>query len=259
MKIKLKSNRAKAIFALIGLLALSATATAMAEKVQAGNVIIEIEGGITPTKLSKKTPTPITLKISGAVKDTEGTRPPALKTLDLEFDKHGMINTKGLATCNPSKLQATTTAAAEKACGKELVGKGTVSAEIKLPEEEPFSAGGPLLIFNGPPQGGKPVLVMQVYAHVPAATTFVTEGVIGKGSRDLRHLDPDPDPDDRRRAGLADLLLGHPPQDLELQGQEAEPALRDLPRRAPLRPRRLQLRRRHLDLGQPGQTVLELS
>ena len=180
MKINSKPPKAKAIFALICLLALIPPAAAMAEKVQAGNLIIEIEGGISPTKLSKTKPTPITLKISGAIKDAEGTRPPALKTLDLEFDKHGMINTKGLGTCSPSKLQATTTAAAEAACRAELIGKGTVSAEIKLPEEEPFSAGGPLLIFNGPPQGGKPVLVMQVYAHVPAATTFVTEGVIGK-------------------------------------------------------------------------------
>jgi hypothetical protein len=180
MRLKLKSRRAKAIAALITLIALTGTATALAATVQAGKIIIEIEGGITPTKLSKKTPTPITLKVNGAVKTTDGSHVPALKTLDLEFDKHGMINTKGLATCSPSKLQATTTAAALKACGKELVGKGSVTAEIQLPEEAPFSAGGPLLIFNGPPQGGKPVLVMQVYAHVPAATTFVTEGVIGK-------------------------------------------------------------------------------
>lgn len=176
-----RSPKAKAILALsISLIALSAAASALAATVQAGNLIIEIEGGITPSKLSKTKPTPITLKISGAVKTADGSHVPALKTLDLEFDKHGMINTKGLGTCNPSKLQATTTAAAEKACKAELIGKGSVSAEIKLPEEEPFTAGGPLLIFNGPPQGGKPVLVMQVYAHVPAATTFVTEGVIGK-------------------------------------------------------------------------------
>lgn len=176
----LKSPKAKAIFALIGLLALSATATALASSVRVGGLEIEIEGKLSPTKLSKKTPTPITLTVSGAIKDTEATRPPALKTLDLEFDKHGQINTKGLGTCSPSKLEATTTKAAEAACKAELIGKGSVSAEIQLPESSPFSASGPLLIFNGPPQGKKPVLVMQVYADVPAPTTFVTEGVIGK-------------------------------------------------------------------------------
>ncbi len=164
----------------VALLALIGAASALAISVQAGKVIIEIEGGITPTKLSKTKPTPITLKINGAIKTADGSHVPALKTLDLEFDKHGQINTKGLATCSPSKLQATTTEAALKACPSSLLGKGTVSAEIALPEQAPFSASGPLLIFNGPPQGKKPVLVMQVYAHVPAATTFVTEGVIGK-------------------------------------------------------------------------------
>ena len=165
---------------LIGALALTVTATALAVPVQAGNVIIEIEGGISPTKLSKTTPTPITLKVNGQIKTADGSHVPALKTLDLEFDKHGTIYTKGLATCDPSKLQATTTEAALKACKSSLIGKGEVSAEIALREQAPFSARGPLLIFNGPPQGGKPVLVMQVYAHVPAATTFVTEGVVGK-------------------------------------------------------------------------------
>ncbi len=162
------------------LLTLTATATALAVSAQAGKVVIEIEGGISPTRLAKKTPTPITLKINGAIKTTDGSHVPALKTLDLEFDKHGTIYTKGLPTCNPSKLQATTTAAALKACPGSLVGKGEVTAEIALPEQAPFNASGPLLIFNGPPQGAKPVLVMQVYAHVPAATTFVTEGVIGR-------------------------------------------------------------------------------
>jgi len=178
---RLWSGKAKVVAALGALIALGASASALGASAQAGNVIIEIEGKLSPTKLSKTKPTPITLTVSGAIKDTEGTRPPALSTLDLEFDKHGTIYTKGLPTCSPSKLQATTTAAAIKACGKELVGKGNVTAEIKLPEQEAFSAGGPLLIFNGPPKGGKPDLVMQVYAHVPAATTFVTEGVIGKG------------------------------------------------------------------------------
>jgi hypothetical protein len=180
MRLKLKSQRGKAIAALVTLIALGATATALAATVQAGNIVISIEGGITPTKLSKTKPTPITLKIEGSIKTADGSHVPPLQTLDLECDRHGQIYTKGLATCNPSKLQATTTEAALKACPSSLVGKGKVSAEIQLPEEAPFSAGGPLLIFNGPPQGAKPVLVMQVYAHVPAATTFVTEGVIGK-------------------------------------------------------------------------------
>ena len=78
MRIKSRSRRAKAIVALTVLFALSATAAALAAEVQAGKIIISIEGGITPAKLSKTKPTPITLKISGSVKTSDGspTSPP---------------------------------------------------------------------------------------------------------------------------------------------------------------------------------------
>jgi hypothetical protein len=168
-------------------LALLAAATAVAsvasgDTVTAGNLTIEVEGQVSPQKLSRTTPTPITLTVSGSVKTTDGSHPPALKTVALEFDKNGGIYTKGLPTCDPTKLTATLTAKAKQICGPALVGTGTVSAQILFPEQAPFNASGPLLIFNGKPKGGKPVLVFHVHADVPAPTTFVTTGVISKAS-----------------------------------------------------------------------------
>jgi len=155
---------------------------AMGETVRYENLIVSIEGGVTPTKLSKRTPTPISLTVSGSIKTADGSHVPALRTLALKFDRHGQIYTKGLPTCTMGKLQSTLTAQAKKACGPALVGTGRVSAQIAFPEQPPFNASGPLLIFNGAPKGGRPVLIFHVYAHVPAPTTFVTEGVIGKAS-----------------------------------------------------------------------------
>jgi hypothetical protein len=167
--------------AAVALIAVVVSAAAAAgETVRAGNLIVEIEGGISPSKLPKATPAPITLKVKGSIKTADGTHVPALKTLALQFDKNGFIYTKGLPTCPASKLQATLTAQAKAACGNALVGTGRVSAEIALPEQAPFNASGPLLIFNGPPQGGKPVLIFHVHANVPAPTTFVTSGAISK-------------------------------------------------------------------------------
>jgi hypothetical protein len=167
---------AAAALALLALLA----AAASGETVKAGNLIVSIEGGISPKKLPKKTPAPITLKVSGSIKTADGSHVPALKTLALKFDRHGQIYTKGLPTCRVGQLESTLTKTAKKVCGDALVGTGRVSAEIALPEQAPFSASGPLLIFNGAPKGGRPVLIMHVYAHVPAPTTFVTTGVISK-------------------------------------------------------------------------------
>jgi hypothetical protein len=184
MRRRLSSKRVR--FTALGLVLLAAVAgvasVASGDTVTSGNLTIEVEGGVTPQKLPKKTPAPITLTVSGSVKTVDGSHPPALKTIALEFDKNGGIETKGLPTCDPSKLTATLTAQAKKVCGPALVGTGTVSADILFPEQAPFKASGPLLIFNGKPKGGRPVLIFHVHANVPAPTTFVTEGVISKAS-----------------------------------------------------------------------------
>ncbi len=154
-------------------------ASASGQTVRAGSLIAKIDGRITPTALPRKAPAPITLKLFGSLGTADGTHPPALKKLDLDFDRHGKLNTRGLATCRPAKLENTLTSQARRICGRALVGTGRVGAEIAFPEQEPFPASGPLLIFNGTPKGGKQVLVFHVYARVPAPTTFVTTAVIG--------------------------------------------------------------------------------
>jgi hypothetical protein len=164
------------------LLTAALIATASAQTVRVGNLVITINGGVTPKKLPKSTPAPIKLRVDGSLATADGTHPPVLQTLYLQFDKHGHLNTKGLPTCTVGKLRSTLTAQAKKVCGDALVGQGRVSAEIALPEQAPFSASGPLLIFNGAPKGSKQVLIFHVYAHVPAPTTFVTTAVISKTS-----------------------------------------------------------------------------
>jgi len=167
------------VAALTGAVSLVASGAA-GEVVRVDNLEVFVDGGITPKKLPKKGQAPITLTVEGKIGTTDGSHVPALKTLDLQFDKAGSIYTKGLPTCTASKLQSTLTTQAKKACGSALVGTGRVSAEIAFPEQAPFDASGPLLIFNGKPKGGKPTLLFHVYAHVPAPTTFVTQAVISK-------------------------------------------------------------------------------
>jgi hypothetical protein len=160
--------------------AVAVAAETAPEEFRVGNLNVKIEGGITPTKLPKNEMAPITLKVGGSIESTDGSHPAALKSLKLEFDKNGSLNTTGLPTCTVGKLVSTLTAQAKQLCGSALVGTGTVTAEIAFPEQAPFSASGPLLIFNGAPKGGKQVLIFHVHANVPAPTTFVTTAVISK-------------------------------------------------------------------------------
>ncbi len=147
--------------------------SATAQVVRFGNLIVTIEGGVSPKALPKREPAPISLQVSGSLRTADGTHPPVIKTIFLQFDKHGQLNTKGLPTCRAAQLKSTTTATAKKVCSEALIGTVSAEAEVALPEQ------GPMLIFNGPAKGNKPTLLIHVYAFVPAPTTFVASVLIG--------------------------------------------------------------------------------
>jgi hypothetical protein len=166
-------------------LAIVVVGSASGATVTAGNLIVSVNGVIGPRALPRSSYAPIRLNVDGSFKTTDGSHVPALKKVALQFDKHGTIDTEGLPTCKVSQLQSTLTAQAREVCGSALVGGGNVSAEIAFPEQAPFTASGPLLIFNGQSKGGKPVLILHVHADVPAPTTFVTTVAITRKSSGL--------------------------------------------------------------------------
>ena len=79
------SRRRRQTIAAIGLgilLAAALTAVAAAEKpttVKAGNLVLTINGGVTPKALPKKEMAPITLNVAGKIGTADGTHPPALR------------------------------------------------------------------------------------------------------------------------------------------------------------------------------------
>ncbi|MFI5028176.1 MAG: hypothetical protein ACHQCF_04240 [Solirubrobacterales bacterium] len=155
---------------------------ALAQTVRAGRLIVTVEGGFTPHKLPKQTPASITLSARSTIRTSDGSHLPALQELTLKFDKHTGVHTKGLPTCDINKLRNTVTKQAKKICSDALIGTGQAGAEIEFPEQPPFFAKAPMLIFNGPPHNGHPVFIFHVYAFVPAPTTFVTTAQIGRSS-----------------------------------------------------------------------------
>src|SRR3954454_13044910 len=107
------SKRIAAALLALGAIGALVISAASADTVRVGNLKITIEGGFTPKKLPKHTSAPITLNVKGDLKTEDGRHPPALKTLDVLFARNGHLNTKGLATCTPAKLQSTLTAQAK--------------------------------------------------------------------------------------------------------------------------------------------------
>ena len=158
------------------------------------------------------------------MKTTDGTHIAPLETISLEFDKAGHLNTKGLASCTVGKLESTTTKTAEKSCKGAIVGKGNVTAEIALPEQPPFGASGPLVVFNGS-KGNKQELILHVYAHVPGGDHVRRPGQDQQGARQVRHQSVHPGPENRQRQRLGDQLQSQTRQNLELEKGKKEALL----------------------------------
>jgi hypothetical protein len=158
---------------LAGVVLLAIAATALAIRIEAGNVVITTDGGFTPTTLPKKGYAPIKLHGFGKIDTKDGTPPPILETVTIWFDKHGEVETRGLPTCTPAKLAATTVSQARKLCPGAIVGKGFGKAVVIFPEQPPIPAGSALTLFNARPKNGNPVVLVHAHLTVPAPSTFV--------------------------------------------------------------------------------------
>lgn len=139
----------------------------------AGNIVVDGEGGFTPTALPRNVDAPITLFGRGTIDTVDGDFPPVLQTIEFEFDKHGSVDTTGLPKCTMAKLAATTVPQARKLCPGAIVGTGTGRAVVKFPEQGPIPANSPITLFNGPRIGGDPSVLAHAHLTVPAPTTFI--------------------------------------------------------------------------------------
>ncbi len=168
--------------AAVAVLAFAAIAVA-GEKptiVRAGNLILTLNGGVTPKALPKKEFAPITLNVQGKIATADGSHPPALTEAVIDTDKNGMIDARGLATCKAGQLEAQTSSAAEKICKSSLVGKGTTDVQLQFPESKPVELHSTLLAFNGGTSGGKTTIFIHAFLNNPVSAAIVTTVKIAK-------------------------------------------------------------------------------
>jgi hypothetical protein len=151
-----------------------------AETVHLGNLILEVDGDFSPHRLPANELAPISIEGEGHGRTDDGSVLPVAKEVIADFDGNGTLTTQGIAQCDPRRLQNTTTAQALKKCRDSLVGRGKTLGIVDFPDQEPFEAGGPLLIFNGTPKGGNPSVVFHVLANVPLPTTFIVQAAVTK-------------------------------------------------------------------------------
>jgi hypothetical protein len=144
----------------------------------AGNVCVADDGGIFPSKLPKRGSAPVSARLNAEITTRDGTHPPAFESMDLKIEKNISIDPVGLPTCRVGKLQATSSAAAKRACGGAIVGSGEAEVEVAFPEQAPFRSTGPLILFNGGLAGPTTTLLLHAYVNVPAPTAIVTKAKV---------------------------------------------------------------------------------
>ena len=160
------------------LLIVAATAVSKVRRVEkftlrAGDLVIDGYGGFRPETLPKNQNVPVEIYGGAKLSTVSGDLPPILDELNLEFDRHGEVDTKGLAICTQGKLVATDVPAARRACGEAIVGKGFGRGVVAFPEQKPIPAGTGLTLFNGPKKHGNYTVFVHFHIDIPAPTTFI--------------------------------------------------------------------------------------
>lgn len=141
--------------------------------IRAGNLFLKDNGGIFPSKLPRHTQTPISARIDAEIGTADGTHPPAVKLVDIDFDKSIQIHAEGLPVCSLDQLVARSSKDAKKACSDAIVGSGEGEVEVAFPEQKPIDATGPIYLFNGGVHGATTLLFIHTYVNVPAPTAVI--------------------------------------------------------------------------------------
>jgi hypothetical protein len=165
------------------LLALACTALARAEVVQRGGLRVSFLGKLSPRVLPREGSAPISVFVGGRIAGTGGSSPPPLRQITIAINRNGHLDYRGLPTCRLEQIQPSTNQGALAACRTSLVGEGSFTAKIALPEQAPFPSSGKMLAFNGVLRG-RPVLLAHVFGTdpVPSSFTLVFEIGAAKGT-----------------------------------------------------------------------------
>lgn len=146
---------------------------ANAALVKVGNLVLTADGGFTPQTLPRWSFVPINFNGHADLRAVDGSVPPALQQMQIDFDRDGRLSTAGLPVCQPSQLEEATPAQARNRCSAAVVGSGRIGALIALEGGAPIEVSSPLTLFNGPPQAGQPTAILHARTTVPATQTFV--------------------------------------------------------------------------------------
>lgn len=154
-------------------LVLSPLGAAEAARVTVGNLVLQADGGFSPQQLPRRAYAPIRFQGHADIKMRDGSVPPAVQRIRLDYDNDGLLTTAGLPVCDAGQLASATTAEARSRCGSAQVGSGHVEATAAIPIFGRVDVRAPLTFFNGPKQGRSWTVLAHAQTTVPLPETYV--------------------------------------------------------------------------------------
>lgn len=139
---------------------------AMGERTQRGEVIVSLNGGISPLTLPRDHLAPLAIHLSGEIRTADHSLLPRVTRIEIGLPVQGAVSTRGLADCPAGRLRNAKPPQALAVCGGAVVGRGNLVAKVFLPEQGPFEIHARLLLFNSRVEGHRGV-VLQAYSSEP--------------------------------------------------------------------------------------------
>lgn len=141
------------------------------EVLQRRGIRIKVDGQLTPTALPRRGTAGVHVSLDTEISAADGGTPPQLRRIEIAINRNGHFEPRGLPVCRLSQVQPSSSEGALAACRASLVGQGSFSADVKLPEQSPFPSVGKVLAFNGVLHG-QPVILAHVFGTKPVPTSF---------------------------------------------------------------------------------------
>jgi hypothetical protein len=171
-KAQMKRSRLTALLASAAVLTAALAPASFAEVSQKQGVRITVDGDLSPTRLPRRGEAPVGVSVSGHIEALQQGKLPQLKTMSVAINSAGHLDVKGIPHCRINHINPSTTQQALSVCKSSLIGEGSFSADVVLPEQSPFPSRGKLLAFNGT-IGRKPAIFAHVYGTEPLSTSYV--------------------------------------------------------------------------------------
>jgi hypothetical protein len=148
-------------------------AVASAERSQEQNVIVSLNGGISPRTLPRGEPAPVAVRLAGRVLTADKAPLPRVNWIRLELAWRGVLDTRGLPVCPRVRLLGANSELALERCGAALVGNGGLFARVFVPNQPAFNVKARIVAFNGRSEAGRPEVLVHAYARRPPVAFII--------------------------------------------------------------------------------------